>query len=75
MPLDREINAGLAGGMVLLETAEFERLAYSEGQRGSVVIDDPEEVSRLYDRYGMLRSQALTPQATKRLLEMLAGET
>jgi hypothetical protein len=39
------------------------------------VIDDPEEVSRLYDRYGMLRSQALTPQATKRLLEMLAGET
>ncbi|MGP3967168.1 helix-turn-helix domain-containing protein [Streptomyces sp. 6N223] len=75
MPLDRETHAGLAGPMILIETLEFERLAYSEGQRGAIVIDDPEIVSRLYDMYVMLRSQALTPEATKRLLEKLAGET
>lgn len=74
MCLDRETSAGLSGPMVLIETVDFERLAYSEGQRGSVVVDDPEEVSKLYDRYGMLRAQALTPEATKRLLEKLAGE-
>jgi hypothetical protein len=60
--------------MILIETRELERIAYSEGQRGSVVVDDPEEVSSLYDKYGMLRSQALTPEATKSLLERLAGE-
>jgi transcriptional regulator with XRE-family HTH domain len=74
MPLDRETSAGLSGPMILIETRELERIAYSEGQRGSVVVDDPEEVSSLYDKYGMLRSQALTPEATKSLLERLAGE-
>jgi hypothetical protein len=34
-----------------------------------------DEASKLYDKYGMLRSQALTPEATKRLLEKLGGET
>jgi transcriptional regulator with XRE-family HTH domain len=75
MPTDRETNAGLDGPMVLIETPQLERLAYSEGQRGAVVVDDPEDVSRLHEKYGMLRSQALTPEATKRLLEQLAGET
>jgi transcriptional regulator with XRE-family HTH domain len=74
MPTDREVHAGLDGPMILIETPELERLAYSEGQRGSVVVDDPEEVSTLYDKYGMLRSQALTPEATKSLLDDLSGE-
>lgn len=75
VPLDREVSAGVSGPMVLIETPELERLAYSEGQRGSVVVDDPEDVSKLYEKYGMLRSQALTPEATRRLLERLSGET
>lgn len=74
MPLVRETHAALSGPMVLMETPELERIAYSEGQRGSVVVDDPEEVSALYDKYGMLRSQALDPEETLGLLDEIAGE-
>lgn len=73
MPLDRETHAGLNGPMVLLDTNGSERMAYGEGQRGSFVVDAPDEVGLLYEKYRMLRTQALDPQETKSLLDKLAG--
>ena len=59
---------------MLLETPDHGQLAYIEGQRVSFLVDDPEEVSLLQLKYGMLRSQALTPEDSISLLDQLAGE-
>jgi transcriptional regulator with XRE-family HTH domain len=67
-------HAGLAGPFVLLETPDHQHLAYTETQRGSHLIHDPDEVSSLAAKYAMLRSQALSPEETKGLLEQLLGE-
>ncbi|NGO69830.1 helix-turn-helix domain-containing protein [Streptomyces boncukensis] len=75
MPTNRESHAALDGPMVLLETPDHDHLAYIEGNRVSVLVDDPDEVSVFMQKYGMLRSQALTPEESKRLLETRLGET
>lgn len=75
MPTDRETHAALDGPMVLLETPDHDQLAYIEGQRISFLIDDLDEVSVLQQKYGMLRSQALSPEQSMRLLDDLLGES
>ncbi|MFF3766697.1 helix-turn-helix domain-containing protein [Streptomyces sp. NPDC001922] len=73
MPTAREKHAGLDGPMVLLETPDHDQLAYIEGQRISFLVDDPDEVSAYQQKYGMLRSQALSPEESLNLLADLAG--
>lgn len=75
IPTRREKHAGLDGPVVLLETPDHDQLAYIEGQRVSFLVDDPDEVSVLQQKYGMLRSQALTPEESMSLLDDLAGES
>ncbi|MBG0852301.1 helix-turn-helix domain-containing protein [Streptomyces spinoverrucosus] len=75
MPMDRTPHAGLDGPLVLLETPEHERLVYLEVQRASFLVDDPDEVSDYHHKYGMLRSQALSPDESVRLLNGLLGES
>lgn len=74
LPLDRTTHAGLDGPFVLLETPEHQRLVYTETQRGSQLIADPHEVAILTQKCAMLRSQALTPEDTRDLLDRLLGE-
>ncbi|MFD4576004.1 Scr1 family TA system antitoxin-like transcriptional regulator [Streptomyces sp. NPDC058417] len=74
MPMDRMPHAGLAGPMTLLETPEYERLIYLEVQRASFLVDDPDEVSDYHHKYGMLRSQALSPDESVRYLLGLLGD-
>ncbi|MDQ1049520.1 hypothetical protein QFZ76_007756 [Streptomyces sp. V4I2] len=74
LPLGRTAHAALDGPFVLLETPEHQRLAYTETQRGSQLIADPYEVAILTQRCAMLRSQALTPEDTRDLLDRLQGE-
>lgn len=74
LPLERTSHAGLNGPFVLLETLEHQRLAYTENQRGSQLIADPDEVAILTQKCAMLRSQALTPEDTKDLLDRFLGE-
>ncbi|MEU5011908.1 helix-turn-helix transcriptional regulator [Streptomyces sp. NPDC021749] len=74
MPLLQTKHAGLDGPLVLLETPDHGQLGYIEGQRVSFLVDDPDEVSLLQYKYGMLRSQALTPEDSISLLDQLAGE-
>ncbi|GGL07837.1 helix-turn-helix domain-containing protein [Streptomyces flaveus] len=74
MPVGRQFHAGLAGPFILLETPDYQRLAYTEAPHGSRLIANPDEVSYLERRYAMLRTQALNPEETKRLLDRLLGE-
>ncbi|WP_308364341.1 MULTISPECIES: helix-turn-helix transcriptional regulator, partial [unclassified Streptomyces] len=59
LPLGITAHAGLNGPFTLLETPEHQHLAYSETQRGSILVRDPNEVSILAQKYAMLRSQAV----------------
>ncbi|MFI0235203.1 Scr1 family TA system antitoxin-like transcriptional regulator [Streptomyces sp. NPDC016845] len=75
LPLDSPKHAGLDGAFTLLETADHQHLAYTESQRGSQWVSDLDSVSILARKYAMLRSQALTPEQSKGLLDRLLGET
>ncbi|MGP4085766.1 helix-turn-helix domain-containing protein [Streptomyces sp. KR55] len=74
LPLGRTSHAGLDGPFILLETPEHQRLAYTETHRGSQLIADPNEVAILNQKYAMLRTQALTIEDTRDLLDRLLGE-
>ncbi|MGP9019365.1 helix-turn-helix domain-containing protein [Streptomyces sp. BR1] len=74
MPLGRQSHAALDGPFVLLETPDHQHLAYTETQRGSQIVSDPDEVSILAQKYAMLRTQALNTEETRGLLDRLLGE-
>ncbi|MFI7345807.1 helix-turn-helix domain-containing protein [Streptomyces sp. NPDC049936] len=74
LPLGRTAHAALDGPFVLLETPEHQRLAYTETQRGSQLIANPDEVAILSQRCAMLRSQALNPEDTRVMLDRLLGD-
>ncbi|MCZ0986175.1 helix-turn-helix transcriptional regulator [Streptomyces diastatochromogenes] len=73
MPMSRGFHAGLKGPVQLLETPENEWFAYSEGQENGQFIVKPNTISALHMRYAKLRSQALTPEDTRSLLERIRG--
>ncbi|MGW5611418.1 helix-turn-helix domain-containing protein [Streptomyces sp. NPDC003753] len=75
LPLDSPYHAGLNGPFTLLETPDHQHLAYTESQRGSQWVSDPDEVSILARKYAMLRTQALTTHDSMGLLDRLLGET
>ncbi|MFF3733507.1 Scr1 family TA system antitoxin-like transcriptional regulator [Streptomyces sp. NPDC002476] len=74
LPLNSRTHSALDGSFTLLETPDFQHVAYTETQRGSQLIYDPDEVSILSQRYAMLRAQALNPKDTVGLLDHLLGE-
>ncbi|MGW2642328.1 helix-turn-helix domain-containing protein [Streptomyces sp. NPDC001348] len=74
VPLEAGLHACLDGPVQVLETPEGRRLAYSEGQENGRLISDPKQVSVLCQRYETLRSQALSPNESRALLERLRGE-
>ncbi|WP_371606061.1 helix-turn-helix domain-containing protein [Streptomyces sp. NBC_01213] len=74
VPLEAGLHACLDGPVQVLETPEGRRLGYSEGQKNGRLISDPKEVSVLCQRYDTLRSQALSPDESRALLERLRGE-
>ncbi|MEU2902253.1 DUF5753 domain-containing protein [Streptomyces globisporus] len=79
MPRKTPKHAGLAGPLVLLETPDHDQLAYVEMHLRAELYDDPADVSALMQKYGMLRTQALTAEESARLLDALLaarlGET
>lgn len=74
LPLSSPYHAGMDGPFTLLETPDHQHLAYTESQRGSQWVSDADEVSRLARKYAMLRTQALTTQDSRELLDRLLGE-
>ncbi|MBU3868259.1 helix-turn-helix domain-containing protein [Streptomyces sp. 4503] len=73
MPLRQEDHFGFEGPMYLAETFDNQWVGYVEGQENSLLITDPKDASAMLRRYGKLRSQALSPQATTSLLEQMRG--
>lgn len=74
LALSHRSHTGLDGPFTLLETPDFQHVAYSETQRGSMLVADPDEISILSQKYAMLRAQALSPEDTLGLLDRLLGE-
>ncbi|MFF1420499.1 helix-turn-helix domain-containing protein [Streptomyces sp. NPDC058280] len=74
MPTDCGIHAGLDGPMMLLETPAHDQLAYIETQITNFLVSDPDAVSVYQQKYGMLRSQALSPAQSTRLLDDLLSD-
>lgn len=73
MPLLQPDHAGFDGPLQVLETGDNKWFGYAEGQRGGMLIADPKEVSIALQRYAKLRSQALTPDDSRSLLERMRG--
>ena len=74
LPFDRGAHPGLNGPMVLLETTNHEHFAQEDGQSHSQFTSDPEEVSLLTQRYGMIRMQALSAEESLRFIQRLVDE-
>ncbi|MFF7360587.1 Scr1 family TA system antitoxin-like transcriptional regulator [Streptomyces sp. NPDC008125] len=74
VPSDQHTHAGLMGPMQLMNTAEGRSLVYVEAQGGDRLISKPEQVSDLFDLFGMLRAQALNPWESAELIEKKAGQ-
>ncbi|MFF3201744.1 helix-turn-helix domain-containing protein [Streptomyces sp. NPDC002962] len=74
MPFAREDHAALGGPFTLIDTDKGERIAYAEIQDDSRLYTDPAYVRTLEARYGILRSQALTPSESSAFIEQLMGE-
>lgn len=70
----QEWHAGLDGPVYLAETEQNQWFGYFEGQRGSLLISEREEVSVLQRRYGKMRSQALCHRDSVSLLEQMRGD-
>lgn len=73
MPLRQDDHAGLDGPMYLAETSGNQWYGYFEGQQGSALIADSTDTSALLQRYGKMRSQALSHEATTTLLKQMRG--
>ncbi|MFF7228888.1 Scr1 family TA system antitoxin-like transcriptional regulator [Streptomyces sioyaensis] len=75
MPTEREDHAGMSGQVQLLKLRDGSTVGYSEAQLTSRLVVEPKEVQVLELRYGIIRSQALTPRESLAFIEKLRGET
>ncbi|MCI3224389.1 helix-turn-helix transcriptional regulator [Streptomyces sp. NP-1717] len=74
MPTDREDNAGVDGPFTLITRKGGDQIAYLEVQGRSILLTDRNEVRSVAARYGIIRSQALTPRESMGFVEKLLGE-
>lgn len=73
MPLRQEDHSGFEGPMYLAETPDHQWVGYVEAHDASVLISDRKSTSAMLRRYGTMRAQALSHQATVALLEQMRG--
>ncbi|MEU5179352.1 helix-turn-helix transcriptional regulator [Streptomyces longwoodensis] len=74
MPNDREDNAGVDGPFTLITPRRGDQIAYLEVQGRSILVSDRDEVRSISARYGIIRSQALTPRESLGFVEKVLGE-
>ncbi|WP_309221668.1 helix-turn-helix transcriptional regulator [Streptomyces sp. Act143] len=74
LPFARATSSALMGPMVLLETRDRERFAYSTGQSFSQLTADPEIVSSHTERFSMIRMEALGRAESAEFIEGMARE-
>ncbi|MFC8825953.1 Scr1 family TA system antitoxin-like transcriptional regulator [Streptomyces sp. NPDC057137] len=71
--LRQEDHIGSDGQMYLAETPDHQWIGYFEGHDSSTLLTSPKLASSMLQRYGKMRSQALSCQATASLLEQMRG--
>ncbi|AJF65584.1 helix-turn-helix domain-containing protein [Streptomyces vietnamensis] len=74
MPLDGEDNAGLEGPFTVVTREDGKRFVYAEAQSTSALETDPKQTVLAAARYGIIRSQALSPRESLEFIEKLLGE-
>ncbi|MFH8259824.1 helix-turn-helix domain-containing protein [Streptomyces roseolus] len=72
--LDRDDHPYLGGAFTLLTPPGRREVAYTEIYGHARLITDPEEVRQHSERYGILRSQALSKRESLTWIEKLLGE-
>ncbi|WP_078843757.1 helix-turn-helix transcriptional regulator [Streptomyces albus] len=75
MPTEREDHAALGGPFTLIDASTGRRIAYTEVQDDSRLYTEQAKIRELETRYGILRSQALTPRESSTFVERLLGES
>ncbi|MFD0304107.1 Scr1 family TA system antitoxin-like transcriptional regulator [Streptomyces sp. NPDC127119] len=71
MPLDCEDNAGVNGPFTVVTRKDSRKFVYSEAHATSALETDPEQTVLAAARYGIIRSQALTPRESLAFIEGL----
>ncbi|MFC8900318.1 helix-turn-helix domain-containing protein [Streptomyces cinereoruber] len=74
MPLDSEDNSGVDGPFTVITREDGKRFVYVEAQGTSALETDPKQAVLAAARYGIIRSQALTPRESLAFIEKLLGE-
>ncbi|MFD0316388.1 helix-turn-helix domain-containing protein [Streptomyces flavalbus] len=74
LPYKRATTAALHGEMVLLETKDHERLAYTEAPSVSQLTADPKIVSAQIERLSMIRGMALDPYESAHFIERMVAD-
>ncbi|MGW0394509.1 helix-turn-helix domain-containing protein [Streptomyces sp. NPDC003042] len=75
MPTDCEDHAGMGGQIDVLKLRDGSTVGYLEVQLVSRPITDPKDIQLLELRYGIIRSQALSPRESRACIEKVLGET
>ncbi|MFE7109184.1 Scr1 family TA system antitoxin-like transcriptional regulator [Streptomyces sp. NPDC057575] len=74
MPTNREEHPSLDVSFIMLTPKGRQQVAYTEAYGHPRLITDPDEVRVFSERYGIIRSQALTPRESLTLIEKMLGE-
>ncbi|MFF1487962.1 helix-turn-helix domain-containing protein [Streptomyces sp. NPDC058319] len=73
MPTDREEHAGTAGRIQMLKFADGTAIGRSSGAFNGRPVSHPKDLRILELRYGMIRTQALTPRDSQAFIEQALG--
>ncbi|WP_405820241.1 helix-turn-helix domain-containing protein [Streptomyces sp. NBC_01390] len=73
MPIDCEDNAGVNGPFTVVTRKDGKKFVYAETHATSALETDPEQTVLAAARYGIIRSQALSPRESLRFIEGLLG--
>lgn len=74
MPLACEDNAGVDGPFTVVTREDGKKFFYIEAQGNGTLETDPKRAALAAARYGIIRSQALTPRESLAFIERLLGE-
>lgn len=73
MPIDCEDNAGVNGPFTVVTRKDGKKFVYAETHATSTLETDPEQTVLAAARYGIIRSQALSPRESLEFMEGLLG--
>ncbi|CAL9552374.1 hypothetical protein SUDANB58_04474 [Streptomyces sp. enrichment culture] len=73
MPTECEENAGVNGPFTVVTRKDGRRFVYAETHATSALETDPEQTALATARYGIIRSQALSPRESTEFIEGLLG--